>query len=201
MEYSALFAAAFHPAYRMADLYRHLLKNPEYFRAIIFIIISISGVKRKIMMEDRYIKFSLTVEQLAKNLQKLKNARMAEFGLRSVHVTCIVRLGQTVEGLTSAQLSEACDVDKSLVSRVIGELQEKGFVTYEVCDKIYRRRIQLTESGMEVFYSLRHIIYEAVDAVRGTISDRDVEVFYSVLNYFDRNICELIKEKKTKAKQ
>lgn len=148
------------------------------------------------MKEDRYIKFSLMVEQLAKNLQKLKNSCMAEFGLRSVHVTCIVRLGHSVDGLTSAQLSDACDVDKSLISRVVGELEEKGFVVYEESDKIYRRRILLTERGMEVFESIRGILFDSIDAVRGTISDSDVETFYSVLSYFDANICELIKAKK-----
>ena len=151
------------------------------------------------MKEDRYIKFSLTVEQLAKNLQNLKNSCMAEFGLRSVHVTCIVRLGHSVDGLTSAQLSEACDVDKSLISRVVGELEEKGFLVYEETDKIYRRKILLTERGIEVFESIRHILFDTIDAVRGTISDRDVETFYSVLNYFDSNICELIKAKKHKS--
>ena len=151
------------------------------------------------MKEDRYIKFSLTVEQLAKNLQKLKNSCMAEFGLRSVHVTCIVRLGHSADGLTSAQLSEACDVDKSLISRVVGELEEKGFLVYEETDKIYRRKILLTERGTEVFESIRGILFDAIDAVRGTISDRDVETFYNVLTYFDSNICELIKSRKQKS--
>ena len=146
------------------------------------------------MKEDRYITFSITIEQIAKNLQKLKNERMAMFGLRSVHVTCLVRLGQDNKGLTGAELAECCEVDKSLISRVIGELEEKGYVYYEVCDKKYRRKIFLTESGMHVLEEVRSILFDAVDAVRGDASDEDVETFYRVLNYFDRNICALIND-------
>lgn len=143
------------------------------------------------MKEERYITFSITIEQIAKNLQKLKNDRMAQFGLRSVHATCLVRLGQSKNGLTGAELAESCEVDKSLISRVIGELEEKGYVFYEVCDKKYRRKIFLTDSGVRVLDEIRKILSDAVDAVRGNLSDAEVEIFYRVLNYFDGNICSL----------
>lgn len=141
--------------------------------------------------EDRYITFSISIEQIAKNLQKLKNERMALFGLRSVHVTCLVRLGKA-KGMTGAELAESCEVDKSLISRVIGELEEKGYVCYEVCDKKYRRKIFLTESGEQVLKEIRRILFDAVDTVRGDISDEEIETFYRVLNHFDKNICALI---------
>lgn len=144
------------------------------------------------MKEDRYITFSITIEQIAKNLQKLKNERMALFGLRSVHLTGLIRLGQSKNGLTGAELAETCGVDKSLISRVIGELEEKGYVCYEVCDKKYRRKIYLTESGKRVLDEVRKMLFDVVDTVRGDASDEDVECFYRILNYFDQNICKLI---------
>ena len=144
------------------------------------------------LKEDRYITFSITIEQIAKNLQRLKNDKMEKFGLRSVHATCLVRLGQSKSGLTGAELAEACEVDKSLISRVIGELEEKGYVDYEISDKKYRRKIYLTESGRVVLSEVRSILSEAVDAVRGGASDTDVDTFYRILNYFDTNICSLI---------
>lgn len=144
------------------------------------------------MKEDRYITFSISIEQIAKNLQKLKNDKMAMFDLRSVHVTCLVKLGQTQSGMTGAELAETCGVDKSLISRVIGELEEKGYVCYEVCDKKYRRKIFLTENGFTVLEEIRKILSEAVDAIRGDVSDAELECFYRVLNYFDQNICAMI---------
>ena len=144
------------------------------------------------MNEDRYITFSISIEQIAKNLQKLKNDRMAIFGLRSVHVTCLVRLGQSPKGMTGADLAETCGVDKSLISRVIGELEEKNYICYEESDKKYRRKIFLTERGTDVLNEVRTLVGEAVDAVRGDVSDEDLECFYRILNYFDQNICALI---------
>ena len=144
--------------------------------------------------EDRYITFNISIEQIAKNLQKLKNERRAMFGLRSVHVTCLVRLGRSANGLTGAELSECCEVDKSLISRVIGELEEKGYVYYEECGRKYRRKIFLTESGERILDEIRRILFATVDAVRGDVSEEELENFYRVLNYFDQNICALIKQ-------
>ena len=117
---------------------------------------------------------------------------MAPFGLRSVHVTCLVRLGQSRKGLTCVELAETCGVDKSLISRVLGELEEKEYIFYEESDKKYRRRIFLTESGRVVLKEVQKLLETAVDEVRGDVSDEELECFYRVLNYFDRNICGLI---------
>ena len=151
------------------------------------------------LTEDRYINFSITIEQIAKNLQRLKNEKMALFGLRSVHVTCLVRLGREKNGITGAELAECCEVDKSLISRVIGELEEKGYVCYEVCDKKYRRRIFLTDAGVRVLDEVRHILDDTVGAVRGDVSDAEVDTFYRVLHSFDRNICHLIQDTESQA--
>lgn len=144
------------------------------------------------MNESRYITFSISIEQIAKNLQKLKNDKMASFGLRSVHVTCLVRLGQSKKGMTGADLAETCGVDKSLISRVLFELEEKGYIFYEESDKKYRRKIFLTESGSIVLSEVQRLLETAVDEVRGDVTDAELECFYRVLNYFDRNICDLI---------
>lgn len=149
------------------------------------------------MNEDRYITFSISIEQIAKNLQKLKNDRMAAFGLRSVHVTCLVRLGQSPKGMTGADLAETCGVDKSLISRVLGELESKEYICYEESEKKYRRKIFLTESGHVVLNAVRKLVEEAVDAVRGDVSDADLECFYRTLNYFDQNICALLESETT----
>lgn len=144
------------------------------------------------MNESRYITFSISIEQIAKNLQKLKNDRMAAFGLRSVHVTCLVRLGQSKKGMTGADLAETCGVDKSLISRVLGELEAKEYIYYEESNKKYRRKIFLTESGRAVLREVQKLLESAVNDVRGDVTDEELECFYRVLNYFDHNICDLI---------
>lgn len=142
--------------------------------------------------EERYILFSVTIDRIAKNLQKLKNAKMGIFGLRSVHLSCLLKLGHARDGLTGAELAEVCEVDKSLISRVIGELEERGYVTYEESDRKYRRRIILTPSGVKTLAEIRTLLVDAVKVVREDVSDEDMEVVYRVLHKMDANICTLI---------
>ncbi len=150
------------------------------------------------MKATRYATFSIAIEQIAKDLQKLKNDKMEPFGLRSVHLTCLVRLGQAKNGLTGADLAETCGVDKSLISRMLGELEEKNYIYYEESEKKYRRRIYLTERGNDVLNAVQEMLATIVDSVRGDITDEELECFYRVLTHFDCNICGLIDKEKEK---
>ena len=140
------------------------------------------------MSEDRYIMFSVAIDQAAKNLQRLKHIRMEKYGLRAVHVTCLIRLGRSVEGLTGTELSEICEVDKSLISRVLSDLIENGFATYEKTEKIYRKRIQLTDRGRAVVDEMRDVMDASVDAIRNDVTEEDLDAFYRTLHLIDRNI-------------
>lgn len=143
-------------------------------------------------MEDRYIMFSVALDQAAKNLQRLKHIKMEKFGLRAVHVTCLVRLGRAENGLTGTELAEICEVDKSLISRIISDLSSNGYVTYEETDKKYRKRISLTDSGRVVLDEIRGLMEESVKAVRNDVSEEDVDAFYRTLYLIDRNLREQI---------
>lgn len=141
------------------------------------------------MSEDRYIMFSVAIDQAAKNLQRLKHIKMEKYGLRAVHVTCLIRLGRTAEGLTGTELSEICEVDKSLISRVLSDLLRDGFVAYEEDPtKIYRRRLLLTDRGRAVVDEMRDVMDASVEAIRSEVSDADLDAFYRTLHLIDRNI-------------
>lgn len=142
--------------------------------------------------EERYIAFSVLIDRTAKNLQKLKIEKMAAFGLRAVHLSCILKLGSAPDGLTGGQLAESCEVDKSLISRILSELEAKEYIAYEIGDKKYRRKITLTEKGKYVLGEVRRILVGAVDAVRGDVSDEEMVIFYRVLGRLDENLSSLV---------
>lgn len=144
--------------------------------------------RKNTMSEDRYIMFSVAIDQAAKNLQRLKHIRMEKYGLRAVHVTCLIRLGRSPEGLTGTELSEICEVDKSLISRVLSDLIENGFADYEKTEKIYRKRIQLTDLGRTVVDEMRDVMDATVNAIRTDVSEEDLDAFYRTLHLIDRNI-------------
>ena len=43
-------------------------------------------------MEERFKTFTVLISKISRNIKKIKNQEMAEYGLRSVHVTCLYYL-------------------------------------------------------------------------------------------------------------
>ena len=82
------------------------------------------------MSGERYVRFCMAVEQMAKTLQKYKNEKLAAFGLRSMHLMFMFQLHQSEDGLTGTELAAICSVDKAFISRVTGELISLGYVEY-----------------------------------------------------------------------
>jgi DNA-binding MarR family transcriptional regulator len=133
----------------------------------------------------------MAVEHMAKTLQKYKNEKLAEFGLRSMHLMFLFQLNQSEEGLTGTELAATCSVDKAFISRVTNELTALGYVEYR--NKVgtrYKNRLILTEQGKNVMGKVSEIIDEAVSVVTKEISAEQFDTFYTVLSMVDRRLEE-----------
>ena len=82
-------------------------------------------------MENRYEAFTLLVSSISRSIRRIKTDAVAEYGLKSPHVTCIYYLYKQ-PGMTAAELCEQCDEDKAAISRSLFYLEENGFLTREV---------------------------------------------------------------------
>ena len=71
--------------------------------------------------------------------ENVKNQEMAEYGLRSTHISCLYYL-YTAKGLTATELCEKCEEDKASVSRAVDYLKENGYVTSHQGNKRYKIR-------------------------------------------------------------
>ena len=56
-------------------------------------------------MDHRFETFSLSILELNRYLQKIKELEMKQFGLKASHTMCLYYLGQHPEGLTATQLT------------------------------------------------------------------------------------------------
>jgi len=138
---------------------------------------------------ERYVRFCMAVEQMAKTLQKYKNEKLAEFGLRSMHLMFMFQLNQSEEGLTGTELATTCSVDKAFISRVTGELMKLEYVEYR--NKVgtrYKNKLILTEKGKEVMEKVNQIIDDSVLAVTHEITEEQFENFYAVLGAVNRRL-------------
>lgn len=147
------------------------------------------------MYNDHLEQFTLTLADILKSIKKLKDQRMSAYGLRSSHVMVMYILGRTPGGLTPAELSEASSVDKALISRIISELTEKGFVTTVAASgRRYKARLLLTAEGREVANYIANAVSTIQAKVSGNIPEADLEVFYRTLFTLQTNFRNLAEE-------
>ena len=79
-------------------------------------------------MEDRYKLFTQLINKITRNIRKIKTAEMAEFDLKSSHISCLYYL-QKGQGMSAHNLCEVCDEDKSAISKSLEQLENAGLVT------------------------------------------------------------------------
>ena len=123
-------------------------------------------------MDHRFETFSLSILELNRYLQKIKELEMKQLGLKASHTMCLYYLGQHPEGLTATQLTELCKEDKAAVSRCLSQLSDRQLV---VCEqpadhkRSYRSRYMLTVQGLTE--ERRRDFYGALAIISENLSD------------------------------
>ena len=77
-------------------------------------------------MQDRFERFVVSITELHRYLQKLKELEMGQLDLKAGYTMCLYHLGKHPEGLTATQLTELCKEDKAAISRTLSQLSAKG---------------------------------------------------------------------------
>lgn len=142
---------------------------------------------------ERFKTFTLLIAKINRSIRKIKNEEMAEFGLKSPHVSCLYYLYKE-ESLTAKELSDICDEDKAAVSRSILALEKLGYLSCESeSKKRYKAPITLTEEGRAVAEKIANKIDSVLDFVGDAILEDERIRFYENLNSVCENlqkICE-----------
>ncbi|MBQ5748527.1 MAG: winged helix-turn-helix transcriptional regulator [Oscillospiraceae bacterium] len=133
-------------------------------------------------MNERFVTFSLLLNKINRNIRKMKNLEMAEYGLRSTHVTCLYHL-YSAEALTATELCERCEEDKATISRALDFLEEQGFVVCECkTAKRYKSPMCLTEKGKEAGKKIFDKVNCVVDEVSVGLTEEQRKTFYCYLS-------------------
>lgn len=132
-------------------------------------------------MKERFKTFTVLIAKISRNIKKIKNQEMAEYGLRSVHVTCLYYL-YSAESLTATELCELCEEDKATISRGLDFLEENGYVVCETkIGKRYKSPLLLTEKGAEVAKKINDKIDFVLDEVCIDLDEAQRAEFYRSL--------------------
>lgn len=144
-------------------------------------------------MIERFETFTVLIAKISRNIRKIKNHEMAEYNLRSVHVSCLYYL-YMAEELTATELCNKCEEDKATISRSLDYLEKNGYLT---CDtkgtKRYKSPMSLTEKGREVGEKIAKKIDYVLDEVSVGLTEEERIAFYRSLSIINDGLESIAK--------
>ena len=119
------------------------------------------------VMQERFQTFTVLIARLNRCIRKIKTEEMAEFNLKSPHVSCLYYLYKS-DSLTSKELCDICEEDKANISRSIEYLEKNGYlVCKSKTEKRYKSPLVLTEKGR----ATGEYIVRKIDAILDSVSE------------------------------
>ena len=139
-------------------------------------------------MFDRYKSFTVMILKISRAIQRIKSEEIAEYRLKSPHVSCIYYLYKE-DGLTATALCDISGEDKSYISHSIRYLEENGFIFCKSnATKRYNARLFLTEKGKEVGRYVTEKIDAILEQSSKGMSAEELDTFYRCLYRIGTNL-------------
>lgn len=139
-------------------------------------------------MEERFKTFTVLIAGISRSIRKIKTEEMAEFDLKSPHVSCLYYLYKT-DSLTAKELCSICEEDKANISRSIKHLEENGYV---ICNskahKRYLAPLELTEQGRAVGKKIAEKIDNILDMASAGLNEEERQILYRSLIRINDNL-------------
>lgn len=139
-------------------------------------------------MQERFETFTVLINRISRNIRKIKIQEMADYNLRSAHVSCLYYL-YTNTGATATELCERCEEDKATISRALDYLETNGYIVCETKNaKRYKTPLYLTEKGREVGKKIADRIEGVLEAISGGLTEEERVAFYRSLSIISQSL-------------
>ena len=139
-------------------------------------------------MKERFETFTVLINRISRNIRKIKNQEMAEYNLRSAHVSCLYYI-YSLDSATATDLCERCEEDKATISRALDFLETNGYL---ICQsqhaKRYKSPLLLTEKGQQVGKQIAQKISGVLDRVSTDLTEGERAEFYRCLSLISENL-------------
>lgn len=133
-------------------------------------------------MKERFETFTVLINRISRNVRKIKNQEMAEYNLRSSHVSCLYYLYFDAN-LTATDLCERCEEDKATISRTLNYLETNGYLTCESKSaKRYKSPLLLTEKGREAGKKIAKKVDSILEEIGRGLNEEERVSFYRSLS-------------------
>ena len=143
--------------------------------------------------QERFEEFSSLISGVHGNIQKLKARYTTQLDLKAVHVFWLYLLRTHPEGMSASELAAAGQSNRSLVSREIDELFDKGIIfTQDNSDKRrYGWKLMLTSKGKQLADVISAVVTSIQNTVSRDIPEEDLTTFYRTLRILASGFEEL----------
>ncbi len=139
-------------------------------------------------MQERFETFTVLINRISRNIRRIKNQEMAEYHLRSVHVSCLYYL-YTNQGATATDLCERCEEDKATISRALDYLETNEFLFCESkSPKRYKSPLILTDKGRDAGKKITDKINGVLDVISVGLTDKERVAFYRSLSIISESL-------------
>ena len=146
-------------------------------------------------MTERFETFTVLINRISRNIRKIKNQEMAEYNLRSSHISCLYYL-YTSGGLPATDICERCEEDKATVSRALEYLEHNGYLVCESKSaKRYKSLLKLTDKGNEVGEKIADKIDYFLKEISVELSEQERIQFYHSLMLISKGLDNIANNK------
>ena len=148
-------------------------------------------------MQERFETFTVLINRISRDIRKIKNQEMADYHLRSAHVSCLYYI-YSLDGVTSAELCEHCEEDKATISRAVDYLETNGFLLRGISAKRYKSPLLLTEKGRDAGKRIAEKIGGILETVSHALTEKERIEFYRCLSTISRSLEAIVQNNEEK---
>ncbi|MBQ8444246.1 MAG: winged helix-turn-helix transcriptional regulator [Clostridia bacterium] len=139
-------------------------------------------------MKKRFENFTVLITKINRSIHKIKTEEMAEFDLKSPHVSCLYYLYKA-DSLTAKELGDICAEDKAALSRSIEYLESNGFIECSSnAKKRYKAALMLTEKGKQIAKCIAQKIDNILEKAGASITEENRKILYQSLEIINENL-------------
>ena len=139
-------------------------------------------------MQDRFIRLSVSLARLQKVIRRIKTSGMGLIALKAGHTLVLCQLAAAPEGWHFSDLTERCDLDPAMISRVLADLVRSGLVEKCGAPGKYNALYLLTDAGRDRAARVTAVVHDVERRADEGIDPADLATFYKVLNQLTKNL-------------
>ncbi len=142
-------------------------------------------------MDDRFLKFTLSVSRMNKKIQAIKTAGMGKLGLKAAHTTVLYIQGRQPSGQRFTLFGAPIFFVQGDLSATFSVQIKAGMVRKEGAEGRYNARYFLTEEGREQTERIVEVIQTLLRHADEGIDPKELVIFYKVLGQLLKNFEEM----------